>query len=263
MSLYNPRPFPWLKAAVDSVLNQSFKNFEFLIYDDGSDEECRKVIQEIEKQDARIHILRGEENRGIAYGLNQCILRAKGQYLARMDGDDLSLLRRLEVQAAFLDANPAYDYVGAAAALLEGEELWGTRQMAAAPQKEDFLSFSPYIHPSVMFRREVFEKYGLYDTSDLCRRCEDYELFMRLHSKGSYGYNLKEILLHYREEKESYKKRTFISRRKEARLRRQKFPALGLTGLRAECYKYKPYGAAVIPKSIYWQLKRGKASGFL
>ena len=102
---------------MDSVLNQSFKNSEFLIYDDGSDAECRKVIQEIGKQDARIHILRGEENRGIAYGLNQCILRAKGQYLARMDGDDLSLPHRLEVQAAFLDANPAYDYVGAAAAL--------------------------------------------------------------------------------------------------------------------------------------------------
>ena len=94
-------------------------------------------------------------------------------------------------------AKPPVPYYGreilemAISALLEGEELWGIRQMAAAPQKEDFLSFSPYIHPSVMFRREVFEKYGLYDTSDLCRRCEDYELFMRLHSRGSFGYNLK------------------------------------------------------------------------
>ena len=130
------------------------------------------------------------------------------------------------------------------------------RRLADIPQKEDFLSFSPYIHPSVMFRKEVFEKYGLYNTSDLCRRCEDYELFIRLHRAGSYGCNLEEILLYYREEKDSYKKRTFQSRRREARLRRQNFPALGLSGFWAELYKYKPYGTAVIPKGIYREIKR-------
>ena len=102
-----------------------------------------------------------------------------------MDGDDISLPHRLEVQRAFLDVNPQFDYVGSAAALLEGEKLWGMRRLAAIPQKEDFLSFSPYIHPSVMFRREIFEKYGLYNISDLCRRCEDYELFIRLHRRAA------------------------------------------------------------------------------
>src|SRR5699024_6498568 len=67
MSLYNPRPFHWLKAAVDSILDQSFKDFEFLIYDDGSDEECRRFIEKIGQLDPRIRILRGEENQGIAY----------------------------------------------------------------------------------------------------------------------------------------------------------------------------------------------------
>lgn len=256
MSLYNPRPFNWLKEAVDSILNQTFEDFEFLIYDDGSEGECRKEVAELEKRDARIRVLRGEENRGIAYGLNQCIRQARGKYLARMDGDDISLPRRLELQAAFLDTYPEYDYTGSGAALLEQGKLWGIRQMPELPRKEDFLSFSPYIHPSVMFRREVFEKYGLYDTSDLCRRCEDYELFIRLHIAGSQGYNLKEILLHYREEKSSYKKRSFQSRRREARLRRQTFPALGLLGFRAQCCKYKPYGAALLPLTLYRQIKR-------
>lgn len=236
---------------MDSILDQSFKDFEFLIYDDGSDEECRRFMEELGQLDPRIRILRGEENRGIAYGLNACIRAAKGEYLARMDGDDISLHHRLEIQTAFLDENMQFDYVGSAASLLEGEKLWGMRRLASIPQKENFLSFSPYIHPSVMFRREVFEKYGLYNTSDLCRRCEDYELFIRLHRAGSYGCNLEKILLCYREEKNSYKKRTFQSRRREARLRRQSFPALGLRGFRAELYKYKPYGAVVIPKGIY------------
>ena len=173
-----------------------------------------------------------------------------------MDGDDISLPHRLEVQTAFMDKNPQFDYVGSAAALLEGEKLWGMRRLASIPQKEDFLSFSPYIHPSVMFRREVFEKYGPYNTSDLCLRCEDYELFIRLHRAGSYGCNLDEILLCYREEKNSYKKRTFQSRRREARLRRQSFPSLGLIGFRAELYKYKPYGAVVMPKGLYRIIKR-------
>ena len=91
---------------------------------------------------------------------------------------------------------------------------------------------------------------ALYNTSDLCLRCEDYELFIRLHRAGSYGCNLDEILLCYREEKNSYKKRTFQSRRREARLRRQSFPSLGLIGFRAELYKYKPYGAVVMPKGL-------------
>ena len=106
---------------MDSILDQSFNDFEFLIYDDGSDEECRRFIEEIGQLDSRIRILRGEENRGIAYGLNACIRAAKGAYLARMDGDDISLPHRLEVQKAFLDVNPEIDYVGSAAALLEGE----------------------------------------------------------------------------------------------------------------------------------------------
>lgn len=241
---------------MDSVLNQSFKDFEFLIYDDGSDGECRQVIEEIGRQDSRIRILRGEQNRGNAFGLNQCILEAKGQYLARMDGDDLCLPRRLEVQAAFLDRNPQFDYVGSAAGLLEGETLWGIRKMVPIPRKENFLPFSPFIHPSVMFRKDIFEKYGFYNTSELCRRCEDYELFIRLYREGSYGCNLEEILLYYREEKDSYKKRTLESFRREAKLRRQIFPSLGLTGIRTEWYKYKPYGTAVLPKGIYRQLKR-------
>ena len=75
-------------------------------------------MEELGKLDPRIRILRGEENRGIAYGLNACIRAAKGEYLARMDGDDISLHHRLEIQTAFLDENMQFDYVWSAASLL-------------------------------------------------------------------------------------------------------------------------------------------------
>ena len=94
---------------MDSIVDQSFKDFEFLIYDDGSDEECQRFIEKIGQLDPRIRILRGEENQGIAYGLNQCIQAAKGAYLARMDGDDISLPHRLEEQTSFMDKNPQFE----------------------------------------------------------------------------------------------------------------------------------------------------------
>lgn len=256
MSVYNPRPLDLLKEAVESVLNQNFPDFEFLIYDDGSDGETKKELSRLSARDNRIRLLVGKENRGLAWGLNQCILAARGEYLARMDADDISLSRRLQVQYDFLESHREYDFVGCAAFLLDKKGIWGKRILPQFPGTKDYLSFSPFIHPSVMFRRKVFEKHGLYNTHPEFLRCEDYELFFRFHQAGVKGCNLPEPLFFYREDKDSYKKRTFQSRKMEVKFRQKAFQNLKLSPGAFCWYSYKPYMAALLPSWLYGPMKK-------
>ena len=185
MGVYNQWNVEELHAAVVSILNQSFMNFEFIIYDDGSDPEVAKAIKELANLDERIVIIGRSENHGLAFSLNSCIHIAKGKYIARMDADDISKRERLAVQYEFLENNLQYDWCGCNAVLFDENGIWGNRKMPQHSIKEDFLRYSPYIHPSVMYRSEIFRREKeVYLVSDETMRCEDYELFMRLHKRG-------------------------------------------------------------------------------
>ena len=93
MSTFNPKELE-LSRSVQSIIDQSYTSWELLIYDDGSDSEGREIIEQMTKFDKRIRYLRGDSNRGIAVGLNECIKVSKGEYIARMDDDDVCLPRR-------------------------------------------------------------------------------------------------------------------------------------------------------------------------
>ena len=260
MSVYNPHPFSHLEKAVESIRDQTWKDWELLIYNDGSDAEYGKKIRELAEGDPRIRYLEGRINRGIAFGLNQCIRAAEGEFIARMDGDDVSLPERLERQIGFLERHPEYDYAGCSAFLISGEGTWGRRRMPERPEKEDFLLYSPFIHPSVVFRREVFEKYGNYSQSRQTLRCEDYELFMRLYILGSYGYNLQEELFCYREDRDSFRKRKLRFRIDETSLRARWCGRLGLGGIKGRLYRYRPLAGGVIPAALGCRIKRYQAA---
>lgn len=258
MSVYNPNPFSQLEEAVCSIIKQTFKDWELVLYNDGSDTEKTERIKRLAERDSRIRYLEGDKNRGIAYGLNECIRNAEGEFLARMDGDDIAFPERLEKQVKFLESHREYGYVGTEAFLFDEKGIWGVRKMKEKPEQEDFLCFSPYIHPSVMFRKRVFQMHGLYCVSEDILRCEDYELFTRLYISGCYGYNLQEKLICYREDGESYKKRKFRRRMEEVKLRKKSFRQLGLTGTKAWIFRYRPLAAAVVPSVVYRQIRRKK-----
>lgn len=143
-----------------------------MIYDDGSDQKGQAVIQRAADMDPRVRCIRGEKNMGLGYGLNQCIRQAKGRYIARMDGDDIAKPQRLEKQYAFLETHPQYQWVGSNAELIDQNGVWGFLKMPEEPKARDFLPCSPYIHPSVLFRKETLVQAGGYDPSPdffLCR----------------------------------------------------------------------------------------------
>lgn len=257
--VYNPDREMLMKA-VRSIIAQTMQDWEMILCDDGSSPEYRETIREAAGLDKRIYCVRNEKNRGLAYALNQCIRRARGEYIARMDDDDESRPERFEKQYMFLETHQEYQWTGSNAELFDGEGVWGTEKAAEIPRETDFLKYSPYIHPSVMFRAEVLKKNYGYIPSSMTRRCEDYELFMRLHLKGYRGYNIQENLLLYREDKKSLEKRKMTFRLKEMMIRYRGFKRLGILRPSTMPYVFRPLAGGVIPVTLikYMHSRREK-----
>lgn len=256
MGVYNPADKKRFYRAVRSVISQTFTDWELLLYDDGSEPEFAAVIAGAAKLDARIRYIRGNQNRGLAYALNECIRQAKGEFVARMDDDDWCHKERLACQAAFLDTHPKFAWVGSNAELADEQGVWGYQRMPEFPKKKDFLFNLPYIHPTVMFRKKALEEVGGYCTSTKIRQCEDYELFMRLQAQGYRGYNIQKALLQYREDYESVKKRTYARRIREMKVRQRGFQQLNLLNSRTVGYVVKPLLVGAVPAPVHHYIKR-------
>lgn len=258
MGVYNQTDKEALKLAVDSIINQTLTDFEFLIYDDGSLPEVSDDICEICKCDRRIKLISSRDNKGLAFSLNACIDVAVGKYIARMDADDYSMPERLERQYDFLEANSEYGWCGCGAVLFDEKGDWGERIMPPIPEKKDFLKFSPYIHPSVMYRSDILKDNGNYRVSKDTLRCEDYEIFMRLTQAGYKGYNLGQPLLKYREDNNSYRRRKFKYRISEAKIRYYNFKAMKMLFPTGWLYCLRPIAGGLIPGNILRWLKKSR-----
>ena len=208
------------------MIRQTMTDWELILCDDGSHITYQPLIDEAIEMDERIIRIRNKTNKGLGYSLNQCLSIAKGKYIARMDEDDISEPERFRKQSVFGTAC-GIQWVGSNSRLFDEHGVWGADCVPERPEASDFLSYSPYIHPSVMFRAEVLRKIKGYPISEETRRCEDYELFMRLHKAGYRGYNLQEPLIRYREDEHTYRKRTIQSRMQEVKIRYRGFRQLG------------------------------------
>lgn len=195
MSVYNGESF--LSEAIESILNQSFKDFEFIIINDGSTDKSLSIIKGYMLIDRRI-VLISRENKGLITSLNEGIALAKGKYIARMDADDISLPERLEEQVTFMNGNPEVGASGSWAEVFgDGVEPKLIKHPAITKELKPKLLFSVcFVHPTVMLRKEVLEKFNLrYDPNAL--HVEDYELWTRLIEKTEVA-NIQKVLLKYR-----------------------------------------------------------------
>jgi GT2 family glycosyltransferase len=198
LSVYNGERF--LPAAIDSILNQSFPDFEFLILDDGSQDSSGQIIKTYAMRDSRIRpILR--ENRGLIASLNQLLHEARAPLIARMDADDISLPERFARQHAFLQTHPDYAVIGAwTDDIDEHAQPWPISAPPHPVSHEDFLerirTGGPLMcHPAVMMRRDIALSVGGYHAA--YRHCEDLDLWLRLARHAKLG-SLPERLIRYR-----------------------------------------------------------------
>lgn len=175
-------------------------------------------------------------------------------YIAVMDADDSCGPKRLEKQAAFLEKHKEYAFVGCNVWMADGRGIWGRRVLEETPEKESFLSTLPFVHPSIMLRREAVLESGGYAEEAWARRAEDYDLLMRMYARGYRGYNLQETLYCYREDRDSYKKRKYRCRFDECRVRYAGFYRMGI--LRGHLrYVARPLIAGLIPACMMRKIK--------
>lgn len=190
MPVYNAQKY--IAQAIESILNQSFTDFEFIIIDDCSTDKTASIIKTYD--DIRIRFFTNERNLGISATLNKGIILATANYIARMDADDISYPQRLEMQFNYLKSNPSCGFVSSLVRVVSEDG----RLLRVDDFKSEFyyynLTFSCWIyHSSVMYRTDVVKSVGMYTEV----YSEDYELFWQI-SRNYKFYNIPEILLDYR-----------------------------------------------------------------
>ena len=193
MPTYNAQEY--LRESLESVLNQTFEDFELLIIDDGSTDKTIEIINSY--QDKRIKIIQGDK-KGISSALNKGIENASGKYIARMDADDICAPNRFENQVKYLDNTPEIGMSVTWVDIISDYKFsfWGKDAKTPKDFNTALLFQNPIVHPSVMFRTQLFKDKGLkYNENYKC--AEDYELWSRLINTINIGV-IQKNLLHYR-----------------------------------------------------------------
>lgn len=192
LPVYNAEKY--LEEAIESILNQSFDDFELIIIDDGSTDLSASIIQSY--QDQRIVFISNHQNKRLIETLNIGLSRAKGKYIARMDADDISLPDRLSKQVEFLENNIDYVLVGT------NYQTFGfSSEVSDLPITDEEIKLElffkcPLAHPTVMIRNEVIQKKQIYYPAEFLHM-EDIALWFKLMNEGKFA-NLRDVLLKYR-----------------------------------------------------------------
>ena len=193
MPVYNGEKY--LREAIDSILNQTFTDLEFLIINDGSTDNSEKIIKTY--NDKRIKLINNETNLKIAATLNKGIELSQGEYIARMDADDISLPNRLEIQVKYMDSHPDIGVCGS------WYKNFGLKKgIIKLPEnntdiKASMLFLCPVCHPTVLFRKNLFNNLGLKYRLDAIN-AEDYYLWLDAALKNVKFKNLQKVLVNYR-----------------------------------------------------------------
>jgi len=169
---------PYIREAVESILKQTYKNFEFIIVDDASEDKTWEYLKSL--KDKRVKLIQNKKNIGLAASLNKTIAKSTGDYIARMDADDISLPNRFKEQVKFLKDHPSVDICGTWVDLINedgrviGEKKYPTKYKDI---KKALRWYQPIIHPTLMSTKAVFEKLQGYQPG--YEMAEDYELMIR------------------------------------------------------------------------------------
>jgi len=197
--IYNIERF--IGESLDSVLNQSFKDFEIILIENGSTDNTMKIAKKYQKKDKRI-VIETISEPDVQKAMNKGFEIARGKYIARMDADDICLPNRFKIQFNYLEKNPHIFLIGTSAMIIDeyGEKIGVFRKQDNYKKlKKRILKSNPFIHPSIMFRntKEAFYR-------EKFRCSEDYDMYLRLLTSEKNLTNLPDILIKYRVRKGSF-----------------------------------------------------------
>lgn len=244
-----------LVDSINSILNQTYKNFEFIIIDDCGRNDLNEIINKID--DKRIKYYKNDKNMGLVYSLNKAIKMSNGKYIARMDTDDYAYPDRLELEVDFLEKNKNIDIISSRADFYDGKDIWGESKFFGKVDRKIILKGSPLIHPATMYKKTAIDKIGGYLNY---YRCEDYATWIELFINGYNFYVIENKTLRYHLCEDDYKKRTLKMRKEFFKMFKEQY--IKLNPSRIEYYKMyiKNIVAGLIPGHFMfiYHKKKGK-----
>lgn len=245
-----------LPEAIDCILAQSFPDWELILCDDGSADETLQVAGKYSgAYPGKIIVLQNETNIGLNQTLNRCLEVAKGEYIARMDGDDRCSPNRFEIELAALEAEPEIAIVSTDMEFFDESGVWGAISHPDYPQAQDFAHGSPFCHAPCMVRREAYGAVGGYSVGKRLLRVEDYHLWLKMYAAGFRGKNIHQPLYQMRDDRSAYRRRKFCYRVNEAYVK-----ALSVKKLKLPVWNYvyvlRPILVGVLPGWLYDKLHK-------
>ena len=248
MGLYNAEKT--IDESIKSIINQTYQNWELIICDDGSTDNGVDVVKEYLSKDNRIVLIRNNKNMGLNYTLNHCLKYATGEYIARMDADDVCSPMRFEKEIEVLKKESNIDFVSTGMTYFDDNGTWGRILMKEYPEKKDFLYGTPFCHAPCMIRSYAIKLVDGYTVSNKLLRVEDYHLWLKMYSNGFKGKNIQECLYSMRDDRNAFTRRKFKYRLNECyvkllAIKKLKLPIYGYL------YAIKPILVGLMPYKIY------------
>lgn len=259
MGIYNCETT--VEEAIDSILSQTYTNWELIMCDDGStDHTYEKALKYAEEYFDKIKLIRHDKNKGLNKTLNDCIKLVRGDYIARMDGDDISLPERFERELSTLMSDSKIALVSSPMIYFDETGIWGYGGVLSEyPKPEMLVHGTVHCHAPCMVRTEVIRSVGGYSEHKRLLRVEDWHLWLKIYSLGYQGKNLSEHLYKMRDDKNATSRRKFKYRFNEAYV-----SCLAVKMLKLPKWKYifaiRPIIVGLLPKSIYMYLHKRKSS---
>lgn len=234
-----------LAEALDSLLAQTYQEFKVIMCDDGSTDNTVEVAQKYaDLHPEKFILIKNEGNIKLAATLNHCLEYVDTEYVARMDGDDISLPERFEKEIEFLDAHPEYALVSCPMVYFDERGDYRTGIASGEPSLKAFNS-SPFCHAPVMMRKKILNEIGNYTAEPRTERIEDYYLWFKFYYAGYKGYNLSEPLYKMRNDRNAFNRRKPIDRWRTYKITVEVKTKLGLpypylSGIPALCKMFVP-----------------------
>lgn len=245
-----------LQEALDSLYAQTFKDFEIILCNDGSKDNTYELALENQKKHQNIVLLNNPHNMGLNQTLNNCLAVAKGEYIARMDGDDLCMPDRFETELRFLEEHSEYAIVSSPMEYFDEQGTFMTGSGRGEIKPEHFRNGSPICHAPCMVRKEAYDKVGGYSVSPKLLRVEDYNLWFKMYAAGYKAYMLEKPYYRMRDDRNAKNRRKWSGRKNEYYVMSTGFKMLGLPWY-YQLYALRPLIIGMLPGFVYdWLHKR-------
>jgi glycosyltransferase EpsE len=245
-----------LREAIESILDQTYNNWELILCDDGSTDTTFDIASEYQRNyPNKIKRLSNPQNMGLNATLNRCLEVADGEYIARQDGDDASMADRLASEVVTLENRSDLAFVSTAMVLFDQAGKWGVTRPLEYPAKENLMQAGVFAHAASMMRREAILAVGGYSESKWLMRVEDYHLWYKMYKAGYRGANIQEPLYRCRDGRDAANRRKYKFRLNECYVKWLIFHDLNLS-IRYLPQVFRPLIVGILPRPLYNRLHR-------